>query len=71
MLERDVLRPPRVRLIAEREPLSTDRYVNSADGTQSLNASGLTDALRDGAVMVIDTVDRLFPKRLRSAAVQW
>lgn len=63
MLDTDMLLPPRIKLIFERDPVEQYKYARSVNSVvTSLNAAGLTTALRDGAVMIVNFVDRVFPQ---------
>lgn len=62
LLARNVVRPPRLRLISKRETVDTGRFLHSTEETEGLNATGLTEELRNGGVMLIDSVHRLFPQ---------
>lgn len=62
LLNADVLKPPRVQLISEREPVDKDQYMRLGHDFMSLNSAGLTEQLRGGAVMLIHALHQLFPQ---------
>jgi hypothetical protein len=66
VLEQHRLEPPRLRLTREGKPVPATNYITyhanrkrAAQSTPRLNAAHLTRELRDGATLVLDSVDEL------------